>query len=276
MYRAHWGLREAPFRGHLDPRFFYQSPTHEEALARLHFLVEENHRLGLLLGESGAGKSLVLEVFSREFRRGSGQLANLSLLGVDAHELLWMMAADFGLSPSRSDDTFRLWRSISDRLTENRYQQVNTLLLLDDADEATSEVCDQITRLIQADSLAHGRLIVVLASTVERAGRLGQRLLQLTDLRIDLDAWQEEDIDGFITDALAQAGRRQATFDHEAIVRLRQLTGGVPRRVTKLANLALLAGAGRRLTKIDAVTVEAAHHELGVAAAGVPANSIAS
>lgn len=41
MYQAHWGLRESPFRGLLDPKFFYQSPTHEEALARLHFLVEQ-------------------------------------------------------------------------------------------------------------------------------------------------------------------------------------------------------------------------------------------
>ncbi len=276
MYRAHWGLRESPFRGHLDPRFFYQSPTHEEALARLHFLVEENHRLGLLLGDSGSGKSLVLEVFSREVRRGAGQLANLSLLGVDAHELLWMMAADFGLAPSRSDDIFRLWRSISDRLTENRYQQINTLLLLDDADEATPDVCDQITRLIQADSLAHGRLTVVLASTVQRAGRLGQRLLQLTDLRIDLDAWHDQDIEGFVNHALAQAGRRQATFEREAISRLQQLTGGIPRRVTQLANLALLAGAGRRLKQIDAQTVEAAHQELGMAVPAAQVTAMAS
>jgi type II secretory pathway predicted ATPase ExeA len=69
MYQAHWGLDDAPFRTRLDRRFFYESPTHEEALARLHFLVDERRRLGLLLGSHGSGKSTVLEFFSDEIRR---------------------------------------------------------------------------------------------------------------------------------------------------------------------------------------------------------------
>ena len=64
MYQAHWGLQESPFRGLLDPKFFYQSPTHEEALARLQFLVDQQRRLGLLVGPPGSGKSLLLEVFA--------------------------------------------------------------------------------------------------------------------------------------------------------------------------------------------------------------------
>ena len=66
MYASHWGLRESPFRNCLDPHCFYQSPTHEEALARLHFLVEQHRRLGLLLGPDGSGKSLLLEVFAAQ------------------------------------------------------------------------------------------------------------------------------------------------------------------------------------------------------------------
>ena len=70
MYQAHWGLQESPFRGDLDPKSYYQSPTHEEALARLSFLVGQHRRLGLLVGPSGSGKSLLLEVFAQQLRRG--------------------------------------------------------------------------------------------------------------------------------------------------------------------------------------------------------------
>ena len=69
MYQAHWGLQESPFRGRPDPKLFYQSPTHEEALARLHFLSDQRRRLGLLVGASGSGKSLFLEVFAQQLRR---------------------------------------------------------------------------------------------------------------------------------------------------------------------------------------------------------------
>ena len=53
MYLAHWGLRQPPFTGAVDPSCFYQSPTHEEALARLQFLIDTGRRSGLLLGSAG-------------------------------------------------------------------------------------------------------------------------------------------------------------------------------------------------------------------------------
>jgi len=29
MYQAYWGLAKSPFRGHLDPRSFYQGPSQD-------------------------------------------------------------------------------------------------------------------------------------------------------------------------------------------------------------------------------------------------------
>ena len=57
MYQAYWGLVESPFRGGLDPRFYHEGPTQEEAIARLHFLVDGGRPLGLLLGSTGCGKN---------------------------------------------------------------------------------------------------------------------------------------------------------------------------------------------------------------------------
>src|SRR5262249_35200109 len=133
MLRKHWGLRDSPFRPAIDWRHFFPSPTHEEALARLEFLLADHRRLGLLFGPAGCGKSLVLDVFSRRVRRRGTQVANLSLLRADLREFLWLAAAELGINPDRDDDPFCLWRGILDRLTENRYQQLDTVLLLDDA-----------------------------------------------------------------------------------------------------------------------------------------------
>jgi type II secretory pathway predicted ATPase ExeA len=46
--------------------------------------------------------------------------------------------------------------------------------------------------------------------------------------------------------------------------RLHELAHGIPRRVSQLADLALLAGAGRNLDQIDAEVVETVYQELGV------------
>jgi type II secretory pathway predicted ATPase ExeA len=270
MYESHWGFHETPFRAWLDPNCFHQSPTHEEALARLHFLVDGRRRLGLLTGEPGSGKSLLLEVFARQLRHGGRPVAQASLLAVERGALLWQLAAGLGLNLDPTDTVASLWRSLVDRIAEYRYQRLETTLLLDDADQAAdqaggNDVLALVARLARHDLTPESWLTIILAGRRERIARLGEPLLDLAELRIDVEPWEQADTESYIEASLARAGRHEPVFDPKAVARLQELTGGVPRRVSRLADLALLAGAGRDLQQIDAEVVEAVHQELGVA-----------
>jgi type II secretory pathway predicted ATPase ExeA len=263
MYQAHWGLQESPFRGLPDPKFFYQGPTHEEALARLHFLVEQRRRLGLLIGPSGSGKSLLLKVFAEQLRQSARPVAAVSLVGVDAGELLALVGTGWGLSLDPSQAVATLWRAVTDRLTEFRYQQLEAVVLLDDADQADPQVLRQVTRLARCDSSPETRLTLVLAGHGERMLALGAPLLDLAELRIDVEPWDQTDTARFVSTQLAQAGRQSLVFAESAITRLHELSHGIPRRVSQLADLSLLAGAGQDLQQIDAGVVERVYQELG-------------
>jgi general secretion pathway protein A len=262
MSREYWGLREMPFRGAIDPRHYYPSPTHEEALARLEYLVAQRRRVGLLLGGDGSGKSMVLEVFARRLRRRPAQLVNVNLFGAGLHEFLWLLAAEVGVNPDRQDDIFRLWRAILDRLVENRYQQLDTVMLLDDGGEARPEVLEHVVRLAQCDGCE--RMTIVMATGAASAGRLSPRLLELAELRVDIEAWEPADTLNYVTAAIEQAGRSEPIFTEQALHRLHDLCGGIPRRVNQLASMALFSGASRKLTEIDPEVVDATYHEMGV------------
>ncbi len=264
MYQSHWGLDETPFRTDLDPRFFYLSPTHDEALARLHFLVEQRRRLGLLLGEHGSGKSLLLLVFGREVRQEGLPVAEVNLLGVESSEFPALLAAHLEMELPRGTPGHVLWRSIDDRLAEYRYQRLRSVVLLDDADQAKPDVLAQVARLAQLQQGPDSPLTLVLAGRPEQAGQLGDSLLERVELRIDLGPWEETDTESFLKASLCRAGGKSPVFAPPAIARLHELGGGIPRRITQLADLALLAGAGRRLQEIDAETVESVYQELGV------------
>ena len=264
MYQTHWGLQESPFRGCIDPQFFYESPTHEEALARLHFLVDGRRRLALLLGPSGSGKSLLLEVFADALRRSGRPVAKLNLLGPEPAEMLWQLTAALQLNIEPTDSIAALWRAITDRLFEYRYQQLQTVILLDDADRASRQVLQQVTRLAQYDPSPQSRLTIVPAARSDRIGHLGETLLELAELRIDVEPWQQRDTAEFLNSSLAKAGCDSAVFADPAVARLHELSHGIPRRISQLADLALLAGAGAELDQIDAEVVESAFHELGV------------
>jgi len=265
IYRTHWGLRDAPFRDCHDPRTFYQSPTHDEALARLHFLVEQHRRLGLLMGPAGSGKSLVLEIFAGRLRRAAVPVACLSLVGMEPAELLWQLGLAFGLNRAYTDSIARLWRQLTDRLTEFRYSELPAVILLDDADQASAPVLAHVNRLTQHDRTPESRLTLALAGRHDRMARIGSGLLELVELRIDVEPWEPADTRQYLESSLAQAGSMEAIFDDSAVSRLHELSGGIPRRVAQLADLALLAAAGRDLRQVDADVIESVYHELGVA-----------
>lgn len=262
-YRRHWGIATSPFRGRLDANGFYESPMHEEALARLEFLVEEQRRLGLLLGPAGSGKSLVLSIFGSRMR-GLGRAApHLNLTGITPEEFPECLAGALGVVLPCRYSVAAVWRRIEDRLAEFRYQQTAVVVLLDDADASGVDVLDQVTRLAKMDSRPDSRLTLVLTAQPSGLARLPIGLLELADLRIDLGAWEPADTARFIETALSKAGRTAPAFRESAIARLHELSGGIPRRVSQLADLALVAGAGRGLASIDAETVESACMELG-------------
>ncbi|MGD9720862.1 MAG: ExeA family protein [Pirellulales bacterium] len=274
MYLSYWGLGESPFRASLDARFFLQGPSQDEALARLHFLVDERRALGLLLSAPGCGKSMLLETFARQLPPHQMQRALVSIASIDVREFQWLVGGQLGVEISAHCDGFTLGRTLVDHLLANRYQQLGTVLLLDDADEAKSEVLDEVARLAQLNADRDVRLTIVLAAQPARLARLGARLLNLAELRIDLEGWEADETASFVKRALAVAGRSTPVFSESALARLHEQSGGIPRRVKQLADLALLAGAGQNLAQVEPETIDSVARELGVttgATAGVAA-----
>lgn len=273
MYEKYWGLDESPFRGGLDPASFYPTAAHEEALARLNFLLEERRRLGMVCGPVGIGKSLLLELFARQVANAGGEVVRANLVGAGAHEVLWTLAVQCGLNPALAASEFALWRRLADRLIENRYERTQLVVLLDDVDDAEREVFPLIVRLAQFDPHPDSRLTIVLASSENNLARVHPRLLELAELAVRLEPWEPHDTRHYLEHALRHAGREAPLFTLQAIGLLHELTGGIPLRIKQLADLALMAGAGLEQRLVDADLVEGAYQELGVAVPAPARNS---
>jgi general secretion pathway protein A len=240
----------------------YPTAASAEALARIEYLVDSRRRVGVLLGEQGIGKSLLLLAAARQLGRQGRAVALVDVTGVGPRELAWQIAGSLKAAPNDDADGSRLWRLIGDRIVENRTQAVHTVLLVDNAGLAGPDVLMQIARLARLDASPAARWTIVLAAEPEQAAHWGATLRNLVDLRIELVAWSAEDTVGYVQMALVEAGRLEPLFEDDALQALHSLAGGVPRKVARLADFALLAGAGAGMTTIDVETVEAAHEEI--------------
>jgi general secretion pathway protein A len=177
--------------------------------------------------------------------------------------MLFQSAVGLQLNPDPTTSTAELWRTLTDRLTEFHYQQLETVFLFDDADRAEKTALAQISRLARYDASPSARLTLVLAGQRETLGRIGASLLDLVELRTDLEPWDASDTINYLQNLLVQAGCPTPVFTEPAVARLHELTQGIPRRVSQLADLSLLAGAGQNSPQIDADVVESAYYELG-------------
>ena len=119
-----------------------------------------------------------------------------------------------------------------------------------------------VARLARFDTSPEARLSIVLAGRNEGMVRLDESLLTLTDLRIDVEPWQRTETETFVNRRLSQADRQTPVFTPPAVDRLQEISHGIPRRVSQLAELALLAGAGQNLQQIDAGVVDSVYQEL--------------
>jgi len=263
----HWGLERWPFCTSPGVGQFYPTAGHNEALARIEYLAAGHRRLGVLLGESGMGKSLVLRIAAGQLGRQRRAVALVDALGATTREFMWQVACGLGTTPREDADTPWLWRQVADRVAENRAQQVDTVLLVDSAGQAGPDLATQIARLARLDSTASARWTIVLAAEPAQAARWDESLRTLVDLRIDVAAWTSEDTIGFVQTALVEAGRFDPLFEDDALALLHELACGVPRQVARLADYALLTGAAAGVATIDAAIVESAGDEIAWPAA---------
>ncbi len=83
LLRAHYGFSKMPFSKDVAPGALHQSAGHQEAVARISFLVGES-AAGVLTGEVGAGKTVALR-------------AALSALDASRHSVIYLANPTVGV-----------------------------------------------------------------------------------------------------------------------------------------------------------------------------------
>ena len=259
MYYDHWNMARSPFtNGSQKPGDFFVGRAHEEVLARLDYLTTNRQRLGLVAGMRGVGKSSLLAYVQQRMESLGKQVLSVGLLGVDVYEFATQLSDELGLRSEKERPLASLWGEIFDHLIVSRYQRVDTVILLDDADEAEEEVLTAVARMAQWQPFTDSRL----TCREDRTDLVGTRLLELCDLAMVLPSWKLEDTAAYLKQSISRAGRDAPIFDFRAIEELHRLSCGRIRLICQLAELSLLAGADQRSTSIDPATVIAVDNEL--------------
>jgi len=268
MVRDHWHFTASPFDGSLEPATFHAGGPQEEALARMEWLLEERQRFGLVTAAEGMGKSHLAAMAVRRLGGLGAETALLSLRGLAPGDWIELLLSRLPLDPQSRAEPLVPWRTLENRLRENTLMERATVLFFDDVDRAPDDALDGIARLVGAAEARFARTVVIATATSDTAQRVPAAIRQRAALRIELAAWNEADVAGYLAAAVTRVGGDPAIFPPEAVATLTRFAGGVPRTVGQLAQVSLVAAAGDGLDHVDAATVERAWRDLSAAAAG--------
>jgi len=265
MFQEFYSLKENPFMKTPDPRYLYKGTHHAEAFARLQFAVEERE-LAVLTGEIGSGKTLL----SRALIDSLDDMYSVVLIinpRVSPLQLLRLIAQRLGAeNPSRYKSD--VVEQINGILCEYHEKGRCPVVILDEAQLIDNRNTFDEIRLLTNFQLDDKNLLsLILIGQPELNERLMLKpyraLRQRIGIHFHLEPLDEAETKKYILFRLKVAGGRNSLFTDDAMSRIYNLSGGIPREINNLCSSALLEGYGRDAKKIDTDVIEDVGRDLG-------------
>src|SRR6266496_4536285 len=234
MYTEHFGFSDVPFSVTPDPRFFYANPLYHEAFASLRYGIESRKGFVVITGEVGTGKTTLLKIFmhSVESTIHTAFIFNPKL---SFTELLRFILNDLGISNS-AEDRLTLMGRLNDYLIEQLKKDHIVALLVDEAQDLSDELLEELRLLSNLESDRSRLIQVVLMGQPEFERRLDQpelrQLKQRIALRCRLTPLPSDEVGSYINYRLKTAGYQgKELFEAKAVERISLHSQGIPRLI---------------------------------------------
>jgi general secretion pathway protein A len=267
MYESYWQLQQKPFENNADPRYYYPSESHQAALLKLRYAIENRRGGALLAGASGSGKTLLANMLRTMLGEQFTPFVQLVFPQMSTPELLAYLAdeLDGSITSTGLMGSHESIRRIQHALTENARNGRHAVLVIDEAHLLENSHTLEALRLLlnfQADGQAGLTLLLSgqpgLLSTLSRMPQLEERM----GVKCLLRPFSEQETAAYVSHRLRVAGALRTIFDPDGLTALHALTHGIARRINRLCDLALLIGFAEERQTINAEHVEAVCQEL--------------
>src|SRR5579859_1668069 len=243
----------------------FYSAKHREAYNHLLYGIRERKGFVQLTGEVGAGKTTLCRALleALDERYATALILNPVM---SAEELVKAIALEYGL-PVHGLDRLDTLSVINQFLLHQVEMGKETVLIIDEAQDLTEELLEQVRLLSNLETDDRKLLQIVLMGQPELRDRLNspglRQLRQRITVRFHLPPLTRNEVNKYVEHRLhVSGGNGTPYFTKPALWRVFRYTQGIPRLVNAVCDKALLAGFVAQCEKIDFRLVSRAVREL--------------
>lgn len=265
MYLEYYGLSEPPFNITPNPRFLFYSAKHREAFNHLLYGIRERKGFVQLTGEVGAGKTTLCRALLEQLGPSFSTALILNPV-LDADHLVKAVAMEFGLNV-QAKDRLDILATINQFLLDQMQEGRDTVLIIDEAQNLTNELLEQVRLLSNLETDDRKLLQIVLMGQPELRDRLNahelRQLRQRITVRYHLRPLTRSEIGQYVQHRLQVSGSKGGPFfTYPALWRIFSYSQGIPRLVNAVCDKCMLAGFVHQRDVIDYRMVNIAIREL--------------
>ncbi|MEY2686530.1 MAG: hypothetical protein RL375_728 [Pseudomonadota bacterium] len=266
MYEAFYGLSSPPFQLNPDPAFYFNSRGHGHALAYLRYGVSQGEGFIIVTGEIGAGKTTLVRTLLDELDRKQVVAAQIVSTQLESGDLLQAIITAFGI-PSQGNSKAYTIATLEAFLTTLAAQGRRALLIVDEAQNLNPGAVEELRMLSNFQLGNHSLLQSFLVGQPELRRILEmptmEQLRQRVSASCHLGPLDADETRAYVQHRLQRVGwNGRPAFSGAAFDELFRWSGGVPRRINRLANRVMLAAFLEARESVDPKLVETTAREL--------------
>src|SRR3989338_4291118 len=213
MYEQFFGLRETPFRMTPDPRYFYPSSKHTDALNHMVYAIEERRGFVVITGEIGSGKTTLSRVLFQKLDPTT-KTAIIRNTHLSAKDLLALTLEELEIPYRPGSTKTQLISRLNEFLVDQLRTDSNVVLLIDEAQNLKPGVLEEVRMLSNLETETDKLIQIILMGQPELKSKLWLKeltqLRQRVTLHYHLGPLDEFEAVAYVTHRLHVAGANSA------------------------------------------------------------------
>lgn len=272
MYEEHWNLSGRPFENNIGTgAAYYPAECHQAALLKLIYAIENRRGIALLCGQTGVGKSLIVQLLRSRLPESSSPLITIGYPALNPSELVRYIAQT--LNPAEATrvfvDTTDAILSIQTSLRRFAEAGRHPVLVFEEAHLLEGYGGLETTRLLLnllVDEMGGESVwtmifagLPTLLAQINRYQPLDERLA----VKCILSPFTADETTAYIQHRVRSCGGdAESIFSRDALESIHVLSGGIPRRINRLGDLALMLGFAEDRRQVNSDVIEGVQADL--------------